>query len=161
MTTTSAAAAPAPDTGILDALERHRDFHFRRIPARRVTGEKSALKFIGEVGFCTGFPSGLGVPCLREAISGTREPVMPEHIHLLISEPERGTPSTVMQVLKQRYARRVLKQRQSAARGELMMVAMPILQLYDGDGRGSRSKGPGNRDLGVIAPPPSPRRLSS
>ena len=76
----SAAAAPAPDTGILDALERHRDFHFRRIPARRVTGEKSALKFIGEVGFCTGFTSGLGVPCLREAIAGTREPVMPEHI---------------------------------------------------------------------------------
>ena len=34
--------------------------------------------------------------------------VMPEHIHLLIGEPERGTPSTVMQVLKQRYARRVL-----------------------------------------------------
>jgi REP element-mobilizing transposase RayT len=30
--------------------------------------------------------------------------VMPEHIHLLISEPERGTPSTVMQVLKQRFA---------------------------------------------------------
>ena len=28
--------------------------------------------------------------------------VMPEHIHLLISEPEVGTPSTVMQVLKQR-----------------------------------------------------------
>jgi len=28
--------------------------------------------------------------------------VMPEHIHLLVSEPEIGTPSTVMQVLKQR-----------------------------------------------------------
>jgi putative transposase len=27
--------------------------------------------------------------------------VMPEHIHLLISEPKIGTPSTVMQVLKQ------------------------------------------------------------
>ena len=36
--------------------------------------------------------------------------VMPEHIHLLISEPERGTPSSVMQVLKQRFARQVLKQ---------------------------------------------------
>jgi len=36
--------------------------------------------------------------------------VMPEHIHLLISEPEKGTPSTVMQVLKQRFARQVLKQ---------------------------------------------------
>ncbi len=31
--------------------------------------------------------------------------VMPEHIHLLISEPQVGTPSTVMQVLKQRVAR--------------------------------------------------------
>jgi putative transposase len=35
--------------------------------------------------------------------------VMPEHIHLLISEPERGTPSTVMQVVKQHYARSVLR----------------------------------------------------
>ncbi|SRR5258708_3616022 len=46
--------------------------------------------------------------------------VMPEHIHLLISEPERGTPSTVMQVLKQRYARRLLRRRKrSDAQGEL------------------------------------------
>ena len=34
--------------------------------------------------------------------------IMPEHVHLLISEPDRGTQSTVMQVLKQRFARRVL-----------------------------------------------------
>jgi putative transposase len=34
--------------------------------------------------------------------------VMPEHVHLLISEPEVGTPSTVMQVLKQRTARALL-----------------------------------------------------
>jgi len=33
---------------------------------------------------------------------------MPEHIHLLITEPEVGTPSTVMQVLKQRTARALL-----------------------------------------------------
>jgi putative transposase len=33
--------------------------------------------------------------------------VMPEHIHLLISEPKVGTPSTVMQVLKQRVAQRL------------------------------------------------------
>ena len=31
--------------------------------------------------------------------------VMPEHIHLLISEPKVGTPATVMQVLKQRVSR--------------------------------------------------------
>jgi putative transposase len=36
--------------------------------------------------------------------------VMPEHFHLLISEPATGTPSTVMRVLKQRFAHQVLKQ---------------------------------------------------
>ena len=34
--------------------------------------------------------------------------VMPEHFHLLISEPQQGNPSKVMQVLKQRVARRLL-----------------------------------------------------
>jgi REP-associated tyrosine transposase len=37
--------------------------------------------------------------------------VMPEHIHLLISEPEIGDPSKVMQVLKQRTARALLPKR--------------------------------------------------
>jgi putative transposase len=31
--------------------------------------------------------------------------VMPEHVHLLISEPRRGTPSIVLQVLKQKVSR--------------------------------------------------------
>lgn len=35
--------------------------------------------------------------------------VMPEHIHLLVSEPERGNPSIVMQALKQSFARRLLR----------------------------------------------------
>jgi putative transposase len=43
--------------------------------------------------------------------------VMPEHIHLLLTEPEVGTPSTVMQVLKQRAARALLpRKKQSDAR---------------------------------------------
>jgi hypothetical protein len=62
------------------ALERHRDHHFRRLPSRRVAGERTALRFIEEVGFCTAFTAGLGVPCLREAIVGEREPVADEHI---------------------------------------------------------------------------------
>jgi REP element-mobilizing transposase RayT len=40
--------------------------------------------------------------------------VMPEHIHLLITEPEVGTPSTVMQVLKQRTARALLPKKKRA-----------------------------------------------
>ena len=34
---------------------------------------------------------------------------MPDHIHLLISEPEKGDPSRVMQAIKQGFSRRVLK----------------------------------------------------
>ena len=39
--------------------------------------------------------------------------VMPEHIHLLLTEPEVGTPSTVMQVLKQRTGSRFVVQAQT------------------------------------------------
>jgi putative transposase len=35
--------------------------------------------------------------------------VMPEHFHLLISEPERGDPSIVMKVLKQTVSRKLLQ----------------------------------------------------
>jgi putative transposase len=37
--------------------------------------------------------------------------VMPEHVHLLLSEPELGSPSTVMQVIKQRTAKSLLPKR--------------------------------------------------
>jgi hypothetical protein len=70
-------ASKASPAVSLDTLEAHRDRHFRRLPKRRVAGEKSALAFIDEVGFCTGFTAGLGVPCLREAIAGEREPKIP------------------------------------------------------------------------------------
>ena len=33
--------------------------------------------------------------------------VMPEHVHLLISEPRRGNPSIVLKMLKQRVSRRL------------------------------------------------------
>ena len=42
--------------------------------------------------------------------------VMLEHFHLLISEPQIGDPSTVLQVLKQRYAQRVLRSRQRVSK---------------------------------------------
>ena len=70
----------APSPPPLDALERHRDHHFRRVPRRRISGERAALAFIEEVGFCAAFTAGMGVACLREAIEGMREPPLPEHI---------------------------------------------------------------------------------
>jgi putative transposase len=40
--------------------------------------------------------------------------VMPEHIHLLIGEPSQGTPSTILQVLKQRVSRRLRRKPRAA-----------------------------------------------
>jgi len=49
--------------------------------------------------------------------------VMPEHFHLLIDEPEKGTPSTVMQVLKQRFSRHLRrKPRRISAQAELWPI---------------------------------------
>jgi putative transposase len=41
--------------------------------------------------------------------------VMPEHVHMLIGEPATGTPSTVVQVLKQRVSRRLRRKRRAPA----------------------------------------------
>jgi REP element-mobilizing transposase RayT len=48
--------------------------------------------------------------------------VMPNHIHLLISEPAMGTPSSVMQVLKQRVSRRLRRNaRKTSFSGQLKL----------------------------------------
>jgi putative transposase len=47
--------------------------------------------------------------------------VMPNHIHLLLGEPERGTPSTVMQVLKQRVSRRLRGKKKRGAKNQLSL----------------------------------------
>jgi putative transposase len=53
--------------------------------------------------------------------------LMPEHLHLLISEPQRSNPSIVMQVLKQRYAHQVLaawRTRQQSLHDQLWQSCM-------------------------------------
>jgi len=45
--------------------------------------------------------------------------VMPEHIHLLVSEPERGDPSQVMKALKQAVARRLHPRPRNPRQAEL------------------------------------------
>src|SRR6266853_3866029 len=52
--------------------------------------------------------------------------VMPEHFHLLISEPEKGNPSVVIQALKLGVARRLLaarkrREKRRAAQEELWL----------------------------------------
>src|SRR5208283_1152020 len=47
--------------------------------------------------------------------------VMPDHVHLLIGEPAIGTPSTVIQVVKQRVSRR-LRHKTRALSGQLKLT---------------------------------------
>src|SRR5438309_638226 len=51
--------------------------------------------------------------------------VMPEHFHLLISEPADGDPSIVMKVLKQRVARRLLPRKRPDSRQTELWHASP------------------------------------
>jgi len=46
---------------------------------------------------------------------------MPEHIHLLISEPNRATPSTVMQVLKQRVSRFLRRRKRRSSSSQMRL----------------------------------------
>jgi len=62
--------------------------------------------------------------------------VMPEHFHLLITEPEVGNPSMVMKVIKERFSRRVNRRRKQVAvepGGLWERVRQPVWQrrFYD------------------------------
>src|SRR5579863_7284933 len=65
----------------------------------------------------------LGTPCARDLFLEVMEQirrrhqfvvvgyvVMPEHVHLLFTEPERGNPSLALAALKQTFARRLLRE---------------------------------------------------
>ena len=65
-----------------EILQRLRDRRFRRGRTLRVRGERSALVFVEEVGFCSTFycfPE--GVACLWEAVAGRARPRWPRHSH--------------------------------------------------------------------------------
>jgi Winged helix DNA-binding domain len=65
-----------------DSLHQLRERRFRRLPARRVHGERDALAFVRDVGFCSTFyrfPE--GVACLWEAVAGKASPRWPRHSH--------------------------------------------------------------------------------
>ncbi len=82
---------------------------YRRLPLLRSIRAKNAFVQI------------LGETRDRYGFSLVGYEVMPEHIHLLMSEPAKGTPSTVIQVLKQRVSRRLRRKKRKAA-GQLNLA---------------------------------------
>jgi REP element-mobilizing transposase RayT len=90
---------------------------YRRLPLFASARAKNLfVKILGEVRDRYGF-----------ALAGYV--VMPNHIHLLISEPARGTPSTVMQVLKQRVSRRLRRKRRKKASSQ--QLRLPFRHAHD------------------------------
>ena len=76
---------------------------YRRLPLlRSVRARNVFVQILGEVRDRYGF-------------SLVGYVVMPEHIHLLLGEPVKGTPSTVVQVLKQRVSRRLRRKKRVPA----------------------------------------------
>ena len=52
--------------------------------------------------------------------------VMPEHVHLLLGEPEKGNPSVVMQALKQSVAQRLLRKPKRRSSAQMELWSNPI-----------------------------------
>ena len=47
--------------------------------------------------------------------------VMPEHVHLLLSEPAKGNPSKALQVLKQKVSAALRRKKRKCSTGQLVM----------------------------------------
>jgi putative transposase len=60
---------------------------------------------------------------------------MPEHFHLLISEPSKGNPSTVMQLLKQRTAARFNRDRGAPVGTKFWQARFYDFNVYTHDKR--------------------------
>jgi len=74
--------------------------------------------------------------------------VMPEHSHLLVSESARGTPSTVMQVLKQRVSRQMRKRKRRRVGETQLAFPFGALEPQEDDGE-TRIHAPQSREARV------------
>jgi putative transposase len=77
------------------------------------------MPLLGTVGARNQFVRILGEVKSRHKFLLVGYVVMPEHVHLLISEPKKITPSKVLQVLKQRGSRTLRGKRRKNAKAQL------------------------------------------
>lgn len=115
-------------------VEAWRDRAFRRLPRLRVRGEKTALQFVNEAGFCfTLSDFGLPVASLYVAVCGRRHPRWPKHTH---HDPAIGLTWD----LKDRLPARGLTYYGKLVRGKPTLVSLDLLPAFCAlirDGKGS------------------------
>jgi putative transposase len=56
--------------------------------------------------------------------------LMPEHFHLLITEPEQGDPSVVMKVIKERFTRKLRTKAKSRNKSENKIEGAPLIAHF-------------------------------
>jgi hypothetical protein len=106
------------------ALGRLRDRKFRRLTAHRVQGERGALAFVRDVGFCSTFyrfPE--GVACLWEAVSGRANPRWPRHSHHDAGVGLTWTLKDILPASKRVYYGKLLK-------GRPLLVALDLFPMF-------------------------------
>lgn len=64
--------------------------------------------------------------------------IMPEHVHLLLSEPKKGTPSAVLQVLKQEVSRALRKETRKSSPSDAQPPHFWQRRFYDFNVRSAR-----------------------
>ena len=115
-------------------VEAWRDRAFRRRPQLRVRGEKTALQFVNDVGFCfTLSDFGLPVASLYVAVCGRRHPRRPKHTH---HDPEIGLTWD----LKDRLPAKRLSYYGKLVKGKPTLVSLDLLPGFCAlirDGKGS------------------------
>ncbi len=115
-------------------VEAWRDRAFRRLPQLKVGGEKTALQFVNDVGFCfTLSDFGLPVASLYVAVCGRRHPRRPKHTH---SDPEIGLTWD----LKDRLPAKGLTYYGKLVKGKPTLVSLELLPAFFAlirDGKGS------------------------
>ena len=115
-------------------VEAWRDRAFRRLPHLKVRGEKTALQFVNDVGFCfTLSDFGLPVASLYVAVCGRRHPRRPKHTH---HDPEIGLTWD----LKDRLPAKRLTYYGKLVKGKPTLVSLSLLPAFCAlirDGKGS------------------------
>ena len=124
MRTQTPSAAVTPSAPSSAALSRLRDRRFRRLPAQRVQGERGALTFVRDVGFCSTFyrfPE--GVACLWEAVAGRANPRWPRHSHHDAGIGLTWSLKDVLPTTKRVYYGKLLK-------GRPLLVALDVFPMF-------------------------------
>ena len=117
-------AALSPSSPSAAALGRLRDRRFRRLAAHRVHGERGALAFVRDVGFCSTFyrfPE--GVACLWEAVAGRTNPRWPRHSHHDAGIGLTWSLKDVLPTTKRVYYGKLLK-------GRPLLVALDVFPMF-------------------------------